>query len=66
MPWWIGIISIIIEIVKLLLKLREQPDSPALNTEFELLKTHYKKHKERVVLERFRDRLRQRCRDCGV
>ena len=58
--WWVSIISLIVEIVKLLLSLRQDSDSPALNTEFDMLTSHYRVHKDREPLRRFRDRLRQR------
>ena len=62
--WLLPVLSLIVEIVKLLLSLRKEHDSPQLNVEFDELRAQYKKNRERVFLERFRDRLRKRCADC--
>lgn len=62
--WLIPVLSLIIEIFKLLWSLRREKDSPALNVEFDELRAHYKKHREPEALKRFRDRLRKRCADC--
>lgn len=58
--WWFSIIGLIIEIIKLLMSLRRENDCKALEFEYEQLKGQYKETRDRAILERFRDRLKER------
>lgn len=58
--WWIAVIGIVVEIIKLLISLRKEKDAKDLETEYEAVKAEYQSAGDRAVLERFRDRLRQR------
>jgi len=57
---WVAIIALIIEIVKLLLSLRKEKDSPELNAEFDHLCSAASAAGNASALRAFRDRLRAR------
>ncbi len=58
--WWVGVIGLIIEIIKLLIALKREADLPELTAEFDTAKKAYKLSRDKGPLMRLRNRLRNR------
>ncbi len=58
--WWFSILSLLVEVIKLLLSLRQDHDHGDLAAEFAAAKAEYKRTRDKGPLERLRDRLRER------
>lgn len=63
---WLQIVFLIVEVIKLILRLRDGGERVSLFAELGTTVEEAVALKDRLPLKQFRDRVKSRCKECGV